>query len=223
MTEQQDATISVPRNAHYSFVGDPDEQPDELWYLGHGYGQLARRFIGRFSGIAAPGRWLVAPEGLSRYYTRGTGGTVGASWMTREDREIEIEDYLRFLDLLHGHLVADLAQTPRLVFLGFSQGCATVSRWAARGKVPPSRLILWGEVQAHDLTGDDLQRLVAADVRVQFVIGRADPFVSLAAVERAAGALTGAGLAVEVVEFDGGHEIDSGTVPRLVRPPSESA
>ncbi len=211
-------TLTVSRTAHCALLGDLDHAPAELWYVCHGYGQLAHRFLARFEGLEVAGRWVVAPEGLSRYYVRGSGGGghVGASWMTREDRDQEILDYVNYLDTLHRHLTGDLDRAPeRVVLLGFSQGCATVSRWAARGAVRPDRLILWGEVQAHDLTDADFQRLRERPGRIELVAGREDPVVPPEALESAAATLRAQGLEVAVMPFDGGHDIDGATLLRI--------
>ena len=77
-----------------------------MWVVCHGYRQLARRFIREFQGIAGAERRIVAPEGLSRFYLDEEGGPhgpearVGATWMTREDRIAEIDDYVAYLDAL---------------------------------------------------------------------------------------------------------------------------
>jgi predicted esterase len=208
-------TITVPRTATYSLLGDPGTVPAECWFVCHGYAQLAHRFLRRFEGLEGSDRWIVAPEGLSRFYVHGSHGVVGASWMTREDRGAEIEDYLGYLDALHANLLSDVGATPRIVVLGFSQGCATASRWAARGVVRPARIVLWGEIQAHDLTDEDYLRLREQGTEVLFVVGREDPYVSTTAVERAAKELGGRGLTVETVSFDGGHDIDGPTLMRI--------
>jgi predicted esterase len=137
--------------------------------------------------------------------------------MTREDRDSEIEDYLGYLDALQAHLLSDAAAPPRVVVLGFSQGCATASRWAARGAVRPDRLVLWGEIQAHDLTDQDYARLQEGGTEVLLVVGREDPYVSATAVDRAAKKLSEQGLSVETVSFDGGHDIDGPTLIRVAR------
>ena len=81
--------------------------------------------------------------GTARYYLEGAHGRVGASWMTKEAREDDIVDYVRYLDALS----AELRLTERRpVLLGFSQGVATASRWVAMGQTAFSRLILWSGV-----------------------------------------------------------------------------
>ena len=217
MALHQRLTITVARTATYSLLGDPGVAPVECWFVCHGYAQLAHRFLRRFEGLERPDRWIVAPEGLSRFYVHGSHGVVGASWMTRENRDAEIEDYLGYLDALHASLLTNAGTDPRIVLLGFSQGCATASRWAARGVVHPARVVLWGEIQAYDLTDDDYRRLREQGTEVLFVIGREDPYVSLTTVQRAAKELEDRGLSVEVFSFDGGHAIDGPTLMRIAK------
>src|SRR5207237_10690301 len=99
-------------------------------------------------------RHLVAPEGLSRFYV-GEGATerrVGASWMTREDRLAEIEDYVRYLDAVYDDVFGRLDRARVTVHaLGFSQGAATVSRWTAMGTSRIDRVLLWGGELPPDL------------------------------------------------------------------------
>jgi len=217
----QRLTIAVSRTATYSLLGDRGTVPAECWLVYHGYGQLAHRFLRRFEGLEEPGRWIVAPEGLSRFYVSGSHGQVGASWMTREDRGGEIEDYLGYLDALYASLFSNAATPPRIVLLGFSQGCATASRWAARGVARPARLVLWGELQAQDLIDEDYRRLREHGTEVLFVVGREDPYVSLTAVERAANELEARGLTVRTVSFAGGHDIDGPTLLRVAHGDTE--
>jgi len=94
--------LPVSRTARYFTIGEPDASLTELWFVCHGYGQLAGRFVRHFESIDAPHRMIVAPEALSRFYVEVAGKThadthVGASWMTREDRLSDIEDYVEYL------------------------------------------------------------------------------------------------------------------------------
>ena len=209
-------TMTVPLTAHVALLGAPSEPPAELWYVCHGYGQLAHRFIKRFEALASADRVVVAPEGLSRFYVRGAGGTVGASWMTREDREEEIADYVRFLDALYDELVAAWGGPPRrVVVLGFSQGCATASRWVARGAVVVDRVVLWGGLPAHDLTDADLTVLADRRAPVALVVGDQDATVPPAGVREAESGLAAGGVPTEVIRYRGGHEIDPATLLRV--------
>lgn len=152
--------LEVPRRARLAMVGSETFPPDELWIVLHGYRQLARRFLRPFRALGGPGRLVVAPEGHSRFYLEGapgphrSGDPVGASWMTREDRETEIRDYVTYLD----HVLERFGgPDTRLTVLGFSQGVHTAARWIALGRTGReeraggARLILWGAAFPRDL------------------------------------------------------------------------
>ncbi|MDX1494920.1 MAG: hypothetical protein R3253_12705, partial [Longimicrobiales bacterium] len=105
MSQAREHHLAVTKTARYWTLGDEDGAHD-VWFVLHGYKQLARRFLRRFEGIDRRRRLIVAPEGLSRFYVRSGGGrhgaesVVGASWMTREERLVEIADYVGYLDRL---------------------------------------------------------------------------------------------------------------------------
>ncbi|HEX7024003.1 MAG TPA: hypothetical protein VF187_04210, partial [Gemmatimonadales bacterium] len=126
--------LQVPRTARYLTQGDP-EAAEEVWFVLHGYGMLAAGFLRWFEPAVRPGRLLVAPEALSRSYHEEKGARrVGASWMTKEDRDVEIEDYVRYLDLLADQVIRALPGKPRVEIHAFSQGTATACRWVAFGR-----------------------------------------------------------------------------------------
>jgi predicted esterase len=202
--------IAVPRTARCVVVGAPSDAA-AVWYALHGYGQLAEPFARNCLPLAGEGRALVVPEGLSRFYLRGGGGAVGASWMTREARESDIRDYVGYLDAVHAHLTG--TARPAHV-LGFSQGAATAYRWAVRGAVRPGRLVLWGGGVPPDLNGDRARERLAG-VDVVLVNGRSDPHISGGAVERDIDRLLGLGLTARAVWFDGGHHLDAAALRSL--------
>ena len=146
--------LPVTRSARVVTIGPLDQPVDSVWIALHGYGQLGPRFAKRFTSLDDGRRLVVVPEGLSRYYADHQAGLVGASWMTREDRDQEITDYVRYLDDVAAWLPPTAADASRTV-LGFSQGSATAWRWLTRGTTRrPDRLVIWGgEVPADlDLT-----------------------------------------------------------------------
>ena len=62
--------LVVPRTARYVTLGaiDDNGNPQDVWLLCHGYGQLASQFLDSAGALEHPGRVLVAPEALSRFY-----------------------------------------------------------------------------------------------------------------------------------------------------------
>ena len=205
----QEHHFSASRSARYYTLGSPGQATD-LWFVCHGYGQLASRFLERFRPIEAERRCIVAPEGLSRFYLTEspTERRVGASWMTREDRLHEIDDYVRYLDGVYTKVVPRAA---RLTALGFSQGTATVCRWAALGSSRIDRLIVWGGEVPPDL---DLKRLRVPNLTL--VYGTRDEFFTPKIIAATESRLREHGIGCELVPFEGGHEIDEATLRRLI-------
>ena len=117
--------LSVPRRMRYAVRGN-EEDPDEIWFVLHGYGQLAHRFLRYFADLDDGTRLLVAPEGLHRHYLDHAERKVGASWMTSEDRLTDIDDYVGWLDRLHAR-IAGAEPGPR----GVGEGGAAVEEGGA--------------------------------------------------------------------------------------------
>lgn len=213
MTTPRELHIPVTRTARYCTLGADDA--GETWFVLHGYRQLARGFIRDFASLAGEGRRILAPEALSRDYTddgsapHGPEAQVGASWMTREDRDIEIRDYVAYLDTLA------VTEGPPGVVLGFSQGAATASRWVVYGAVRPAALVLWAGLPAHDL---DRSRAVArlAAVPVYVMVGSSDRYRDDEAMEEQLEWLREGGVACRVIRYDGGHRIEPEGLDALV-------
>jgi predicted esterase len=202
-------SLSTPRSARYFSLGAPRVATD-VWFVCHGYGQLAARFLERFRPLEGAARCIVAPEGLSRFYLTEspTERRVGASWMTREDRLHEIDDYVRYLDAVYADVAPGRATTTAL---GFSQGAATACRWAALGTSRLDRLIVWGGEVPPDL---DLARLRQANITL--VYGTGDEYFTPKIVAATEARLREHGIRYELVPFDGGHEIHEPTLRGLV-------
>jgi len=210
--------IAVRRTARYYTLGGGDSPPAEVWIACHGYGQLARRFLRAFEPVAGPDRLVAAPEALSRFYlddalkVHGPDSRVGATWMTREDRLTEIEDYVRYLDRVHDAVRGGAPGAARVVAFGYSQGAATASRWAALGEAQPDALILWCGLLPPDLDPGAPARWAARGLAVTLVVGRGDAFTPPDRVAEQERRLREAGVACRVVWFDGGHELHAETL-----------
>jgi hypothetical protein len=77
--------------ARYSRLGEINDDTEQVWFVIHGYGQLAHYFIRKFALLENKNTCIIAPEGLSRFYVNELkeGGfrnsdRVGATWMTKE-------------------------------------------------------------------------------------------------------------------------------------------
>jgi predicted esterase len=205
--------LPVTRTARYSTLGPETGNIAELWVVLHGYAQLSARFQRDFAALDDGATLIVAPEALSRFYLEtGLDGRhgehVGATWLTREDRDADLADHLGYLDGLVRHLMEGFGSwRPRLSVLGFSQGSVMAARWVALGALHPARLILWGTPLPRDLLAEQLASRLGATA-VTFVAGRGDPFVPAGSIEAHAEALQGLGATARALRFEGGHAID---------------
>ena len=99
----------------------------------HGYGQHPAYMMESLKPLldSIENLCIVAPEGLSRFYIKGTDGRVGASWMTRDDRVQDIKDNIYYLNSWWDSI--EVKSETEIILLGFSQGVATAGRWLADG------------------------------------------------------------------------------------------
>jgi predicted esterase len=213
--------IHVHRTARYYAIGEAGPETQDVWFVCHGYGQLAADFIREFEPIAAPARVIVAPEALSRYYLTSESGLhsaetkVGATWMTREDRESEITDYVAYLDALYDEIFTRVRREDASVtVVGFSQGGATANRWLTRGRARADRLIMWGALLASDA---DLNQAATffRDVRLSIIYGKRDQFADEGMIANYESLLRSRNVPYQIVTFEGGHRMDRDTLRAL--------
>ncbi len=210
MEEQR---ITVPLSCRF-FQNKAEGKASTHWYVLHGYGQLARFFIRKFSKLASEGIHVTAPEGLHRFYLEGSSGRVGASWMTKEDREEDIANYVQMLNSLHkGNRLAQ--QANKRVLFGFSQGCATAMRWLCLGDVEFDQLIMWAGSFPTDLAlGEMKEKLL--NTQLTLVIGDEDEFIKSQHIVELQDLLDRASIDYELVRFKGKHTVDEATLLTLV-------
>lgn len=160
------------KTARIVTYGQLTEKTKLVWLVAHGYGFLAEFFIKKFDCLDPETHFVVVPEALNRFYLKEMSGRVGASWMTTEDRENEIRDYISYLDKVYETL--NLHRAPKLAALGFSQGAATIARWFRETHHPVDHLIFWGGSIPEDVLAD--AKIRTTDVHT--VIGDSDEFIT---------------------------------------------
>ena len=203
-------------------MGSFDADLKEVWIVCHGHGQLAARFLSRFVPLERDDRLFIAPEALSRFYLTNTpngvhrpDSPIGATWMTREDREAEIEDQVAYLDLIYDEIFSQVGRgRVRLWVLGFSQGVATVIRWLARARTSPDRVVLWAGMIPPELDAR-AARALWARAPVTMVVGSTDEFATPKVVAAQEAKLRELGVAFTSIGFDGGHDLSGDTLVEI--------
>ena len=210
--------LVVPRTARYHQLGKPSAATRRVWFVYHGYGQLAAYFIRHFAAMAAadPGVVVVAPEGLSRFYLRGHSGRVGASWMTSDGRQHEIDDQVEFLNRLATHILGPCPAGVPVTVLGFSQGTATAGRWLVNAPFRPAHLVLWAGTFPPDTDPEATEQLVR-DLPITLVVGGHDEYLVPALVAQQQVQLQQLGALLTVRTFIGGHALNQEIIAQLGR------
>jgi predicted esterase len=211
----QNNTLTISKTARYSTIGSLDDNTTDVWFVIHGYGQLAEFFIQKFQVLDNGKTFIVAPEALSKFYLKEFSGRVGATWMTKEDRENEISDYLNYLNQLYSHVFEGKnPENYRINILGFSQGTATVCRWCMNDSIKYDRLILWA-----GFFGKGIQDIITPekllDKDVVAVYGTRDEFLVKINLESYEFDLTDAIPHIEIITFDGTHTIVDEALKKL--------
>lgn len=204
--------LLTQKTARYYTLGELNTHTRHVWFVLHGFGQLAGKFIKEFEPLLAPGVFIIAPEALNHFYLKGPGGEVGATWMTKEDRLNEIKDYVNYLDDVYE--LFDLEQYPetKITALGFSQGSSTVSRWVNATQHRIDTLICYaGEVGAEVFPINEHSPLRRTENH--YMYGTRDEFFPLELIREAAkGKYSEMNFTIH--EFEGGHQIK----PELLKP-----
>ncbi|WP_338768241.1 alpha/beta hydrolase [Bernardetia sp. ABR2-2B] len=174
-------TISFSHQARYFTFGNLSNETEYIWIVFHGYGQLAEYFIKKFEGLNSQSNterhYVIAPQGLSTAYLKSFTGRVGANWMTKYDRELDIENNLNYLETLISNELKDISSSKnkKIIVLGFSQGAATASRWIAHTNFEISEFLVWGGMIAHDIDSIFYKKMKD---KITLFYGDQDEFIS---------------------------------------------
>ncbi len=207
--------ISVRRTARFYTLGAPGTHIKEIWFVCHGYGQLANFFLRHFDILDDGTRLIVAPEGLSRAYLENMSGRVGASWMTKEDRENEIADYTAYLNQVYDEILQMVSPAkPKITLLGFSQGTATVCRWFDNGHVRADKLIIWAGLLPPDFNLEIHQQTFQR-TKLFMVLGETDEYATPNHTNPQREALAQHRIPYQFLSFNGGHRLDSEILKKI--------
>jgi predicted esterase len=193
---------TIPTQTHGRYLVSASGQNAPLLVGFHGYGETAEEELARLQTIPENDRWtLVSIQGLHQFYRRRTNEIV-ASWMTRQNRELAIEDNIGYVISLVSLLLREYSDHPTLVFTGFSQGVAMAFRAAAFLSLPVAGVIACGGDVPPELDAGRLQRIPAA------LIGRGarDEWYTAEKLASDEQRLRDAGVSVQSCGLDASHE-----------------
>lgn len=204
--------VSYQTTNTYSTLNNFTPKTKNVWVVFHGIGYLSRYFLKYFRHLNHEDNYIIAPQAPSKYYLDGKYEHVGASWATRENTELEVQNVLTYLDELY--IKENLEKAPNLILFGYSQGVSVVSRWVARRKIECAKMIFNSGRLPKELKPEDFSFLESTEV--SFIYGTEDPFVNekfLEAEEKRIRELFPKNL--KFIPFDGGHEVNKDIIMKI--------
>jgi len=160
----------------YSTMNNLSRKTDTIWIVCHGFGQLSKHFIRRFDILNRDKNFIIAPEGISKFYLHNTYDSVGSSWITKENKEVEIKNQKKYFDsLFHSTLSGIDFSKIKINLLGFSQGVDVILRLIYYKKIQFNKLILWAGGFPNELDRSSYS-FVNNKIQIFIVIGNKDKF-----------------------------------------------
>jgi predicted esterase len=199
-------------NNSYSTLNTLTKNTKNVWFVCHGMGYLSRYFIQYFKGLPAEENYIIAPQAQSKYYQTSKFKHVGASWLTKENTLMEIENVMRYFDAVFEN--EDLPKDKNLIVFGYSQGVSVAMRYIAKRSLQCSQLIVHSGGIPKELQPNDFKFLNA---KVTLIYGTQDEFLDekrIALEREKAEALFGNRL--NILPFDGKHAVNVELIKTLV-------
>lgn len=198
-------TVSYNSKNSYDTLNTLSSKTKNVWLVFHGIGYLSRYFINYFSSLNAEENYIICPQAPAKYYKDANYRRVGASWLTKENTEIDTENVLNYTDAVIKNEL--LPKNINLIVLGYSQGVSIASRWLAIRKQTCDKLILISGVFPKELSKQDFKHL--PNLKVSHTVGLNDPIFEKVNVKKQEDRMKTIFPQIEYINHDGGHQMDS--------------
>ncbi|MFD0932941.1 alpha/beta hydrolase [Psychroflexus salinarum] len=204
--------VSYQTTNTYSTLNKLTKDTENVWIVCHGIGFLSKFFISYFENIDPKLNYIIAPQAPSKYYQTKAYKYVGASWLTKENRELETENVLNYLDAILEN--EKLPSDKKITLLGFSQGVSVVTRWLVQRKINCDHLVIHsGSIPAEF---DSTSFAYLPRLKTSIIYGTEDEYLSEERIQ------TQIQLAKyifpntpEVIKFDGKHVMHQESIKKI--------
>ena len=204
-TPPEEKFLTIQTVHPYETLNQWTPDTKQVWVVFHGIGYLSRYFLRHFQHLDPRENYIIAPQAPALYYLDQTYTHIGASWLTRENTALYMDNLLHLFDQLWKS--EELHKAPSLVLMGYSQGVSVLCRWIVARKLKCERLLLYAGRVPEELRAEDFEHL-APETKVDFFLGDKDPFVT---AELRAGLKDHMELLfgdrLKINEFSGGHTL----------------
>ncbi len=197
-------------NNSYTTYHHLNEDTSCAWLAFHGLGYLSRYFIRYFRNIPK-NQYVICPQAPSKYYQGNDFKYVGASWLTKENTQVEMQNLIRYIDAIE---LAEIPTNLPIKLFGYSQGVSVAMRWLASEKKNVSHLIIHSGSIPVELKATDFYEY--PNLKVDLIYGIKDEYLTQ---EKLTNQLAKAkelfGERVQIHSFDGIHEVNTKIIEEL--------
>lgn len=199
----------------YETLNTLTNKTKNVWIVFHGIGYLSRYFLKYFKELNPDENYIIAPQAPSKYYLNGAYVHVGASWLTKENTNLELENLNQYLEAVYE--AEKIPKDLKLIIFGFSQGVSIVTRWVVYKKLACSELILYAGGIPNELNASDFTFLENTNTKVTVIVGDKDEYLNEESMKTEKEKIKMLfNNKAEMIVFDGKHEVKKELINGLV-------
>ena len=207
--------ISFEFSSSYITYNKLTDKTENIWIVFHGYGQLSKYFIRRFDVLEGDKNYIIAPQGLSKFYVDEDFKNVGASWLTKEDKESDLLNQQKYLIKLMDELKSKIDFSKiKINLFGFSQGVSAFTRLLINYNMKIDNIIIWAGWVPDEFF--NINKNVLKDTNLFFVVGNKDKYynnpIMKGYIEKFKKTLN---KEIDYFVFDGGHIVDRKVLKKI--------
>ena len=208
-------SISFEFSSSYITHNQLTDNTENIWIVFHGYGQLSKYFIRRFDVLDGDKNYIIAPQGLSKFYVDEDYNNVGASWLTKEDRGSDLLNQQKYLIKLMDELKLNIDFSKiKINFFGFSQGVSALTRLLMNYNMKVNNIIIWAGWVPDEFF--NINKDVLKDTNIFFVVGNKDKYynnpIIKGYIEKFKKTLN---KEIDYFVFNGGHIVDRKVLKKI--------
>ena len=207
--------ISFEFSSSYITHNQLTDNTENIWIVFHGYGQLSKYFIRRFDVLDGDKNYIIAPQGLSKFYVDEDYKNVGASWLTKEDRGSDLLNQQKYLIKLMDELKLKIDFSKiKINFFGFSQGVSALTRLLMNYNMKVNNIIIWAGWVPDEFF--NINKDVLKDTNLFFVVGNKDKYYNNPIIKGYLKKIKNIlNKEIDYFVFNGGHIVDRKVLKKI--------
>tara|TARA_R110002050_G_scaffold16019_2_gene48978 strand:- start:72522 stop:73166 length:645 start_codon:yes stop_codon:yes gene_type:complete len=213
--ESKEKQVVYATTNTYETLNTLTQSTKNVWLVFHGIGYLSRYFLKYFNELNSDENYIIAPQAPSKYYLNNSYKHVGASWLTKENTTLEINNVTTYLDAVFA--AENIPQKCNFIIFAFSQGVSIATRWLAHKQLKFNQLILYAGGIPNELKPTDFRFLNDSNTKIKVIVGNQDEYLNEERIKFEVEKMKNLfNNKAELLTFEGGHEVKKELINNLV-------